>query len=122
MDLCLITIGGNKFSTYEIDLLYLLMEDDDGDWTVGDIAGSLPYIKDEVWKCVQSLILSGILARTDMSQTFDNINNITVTVPDDARAWLDDNSSDIDDAFILLNPDMFDVTEVAEAWGREQTD
>ena len=122
MDLCLITIGGNKFSTYEIDLLYLLMEDDDGDWTVGDIAGSLPYIEDEVWKCVQSLILSGILARTDMSQTFDNINNITVTVPDDARAWLDDNSSDIDDAFILLNPDMFDVTEVAEAWGREQTD
>lgn len=115
MDLCLITIGGNKFSTYEVDLLYLLMEDDDGDWTVGDIAGSLPYIADEVWAAVQSLILSGILARTDMTQTFDNINNIAVTVPDDARAWLDEHSSDIDDAFILLNPDMFDVTEVAEA-------
>lgn len=115
MDLCLITIGGNKFSTYEVDLLYLLMEDDDGDWTVGDIAGSLPYIADEVWRAVQSLILSGILARTDMTQTFDNINNIAVTVPDDARAWLDEHSSDIDDAFILLNPDMFDVTEVAEA-------
>ncbi len=119
MDLCLITIGGNKFSTYEIDLLYLLMEDDDGDWTVGDIAGSLPYIADEVWKCVQSLILSGILARTDMTQTFEDIDIITVTVPEDARHWLDENSSDIDDAFILLNPDMFDVTEVAEAWGRD---
>ena len=119
MDLCLITIGGIKFSTHEIDLLYLLMEDDDGHWTVGDIAGSLPYIADEVWKSVQSLILSGILARTDMTQTFDNINNIAVTVTPSAREWLDENSSDIDDAFILLNPDMFEVTEVAEAWGRD---
>jgi hypothetical protein len=88
MDLCLFTIGGRKFSAYEIDILYLLMEDDDGDWTVGDIAGSLPYIAD---------------------------NLISVTVPNDARNWLNENSSDIDDAFILLNPDMFDVTVPAEA-------
>ena len=109
------TIGDRKFSAYEIDILYLLMEDDDGDWTVGDIAGSLPYIADHLWDGVQSLILSGILERTDMTQTFEPVEIISVTVPDDARHWLDDHSSDIDDAFILLNPDMFDVTVPAEA-------
>ena len=115
MDLCLFTIGGRKFSAYEIDILYLLMEDDDGDWTVGDIAGSLPYIADHLWDGVQSLILSGILERTDMTQTFEAIEIISVTVPNAARNWLEEHSSDIDDAFILLNPDMFDVTVPAEA-------
>jgi len=115
MDLCLFTIGDRKFSAYEIDILYLLMEDDDGDWTVGDIAGSLPYIADHLWDGVQSLILSGILERTDMTQPLEAVEIISVTVPDDARHWLDDHSSDIDDAFILLNPDMFDVTVPAEA-------
>lgn len=109
------TIGDRKFSAYEIDILYLLMEDDDGDWTVGDIAGSLPYIADHLWDGVQSLILSGILERTDMTQPLEAVEIISVTVPDDARHWLDDHSSDIDDAFILLNPDMFDVTVPAEA-------
>ena len=94
MDLCLITIGGLKLYTYEIDIIYLLMEDDDSDWTVGDIAGSLPYIVDDLWDGIQSLILSGILERTDMTHQ---------------------HASDIDDAFILLNPDMFDVVEAAEA-------
>jgi len=111
----LFTIGDRKFSAYEIDILYLLMEDDDGDWTVGDIAGSLPYIADHLWDGVQSLILSGILERTDMTQPLEAVEIISVTVPDDARHWLDDHSSDIDDAFILLNPDMFDVTVPAEA-------
>jgi len=115
MDLCLITIGGIKFCTSEIDIIYLLMEDAESDWTVGDIIGSLPYIADDVWKGVQSLILSGILERTDMTQTFEDIDIISLAVPSSAREWLDTNSSDIDDAFIMLNPDMFDVTEVAEA-------
>mgnify|MGYP003627757638 CR=1 FL=1 len=111
----MITIGGLKLYTYEIDIIYLLMEDDDSDWTVGDIAGSLPYIVDDLWDGIQSLILSGILERTDMTQTFDNIPAIKVTVPSPGRAWLDQHASDIDDAFILLNPDMFDVVEAAEA-------
>ena len=115
MEMHTIPIGGSRFTASEIDILHLLLEDDDPHWTVAEIVSSLPYTLEDVWADVQSLILSGILARTDMTQTFDNINNIAVTVPDDARAWLDEHSSDIDDAFILLNPDMFDVTEVAEA-------
>ena len=115
MDLCLITIGGVKFSATEIDVLHLLLEDDDPDWTVADIAGALPYTTEDVWADVQSLILSGMLARTDMSQTFENIEIITLTVPDDTQQWLVEHQHDIDDAFIVLNPDMFDVTEVGEA-------
>ena len=115
MELCLIPIGDIKFSASEIDVLHLLMEDDDPDWTVAEIAASLPYTTEEVWVDVQSLILSGMLARTNMNQTFENIEIITLTVPDSAQQWLVDHQQDIDDAFIVLNPDMFDVTEVAEA-------
>jgi len=115
MELCLIPIGDIKFSASEIDVLHLLMEDDDPDWTVAEIAASLPYTTEEVWVDVQSLILSGMLARTNMNQTFENIEIITLTVPDSAQQWLTDHQQDIDDAFIVLNPDMFDVTEVAEA-------
>ena len=115
MDLCLIPIGDIKFCAAEIDIVHLLMEDDDPDWTVGDIAGSLPYTVEETWEYVQSLILTGLLSRTDMTQSFDNINNISLTVDMHARDWLDSHQPDIDDAFILLNPDMFDVTEVGEA-------
>ena len=32
-----------------------------------------------------------------------------------AAQWLTDHQRDIDDAFVVLNPDMFDVTEVGEA-------
>ena len=115
MELCLIAIGGIKFCASEVDILHLLLEDDDPDWTVADIAASLPYETEDVWADVQSLILSGMLARTDMSQTFDNIEIITLTVPDDTQQWLVEHQQDIDDAFIVLNPDMFDVTEVGEA-------
>ena len=115
MELCLINIGNIKLSAPEIDVVHLLLEDDDPHWTVDDIAGSLPYTVEDTWEYVQSLILAGLLERTDMTQTFEDINNISLTVPSDARAWLEENQQDIDDAFIMLNPDMFDVTEVAEA-------
>ena len=115
MELCLIPIGDIKFSASEIDVLHLLLEDDDPDWTVAEIAASLPYMTEDVWADVQSLILSGILARANMNQTFENIEIITLTVPDSAQQWLTDHQRDIDAAFVVLNPDMFDVTEVAEA-------
>tara|TARA_B100000427_G_scaffold221744_1_gene185505 strand:+ start:551 stop:898 length:348 start_codon:yes stop_codon:yes gene_type:complete len=115
MDLCLIAIGDIKFTAPEIDVVHLIMEDDDPDWTVAEIAASLPYTVEETWEYVQSLILSGLLVRTDMSQSFENIDIITLTVHDDSRDWLNDNQRDIDDAFIMLNPDMFDVMEAAEA-------
>ena len=69
MDLCLITIGGIKFCAAEIDLLHLLMEDDDPHWTVLEISNSLPYDVSDTWEYTQSLILSGIIERADMSQS-----------------------------------------------------
>ena len=115
MELCLITIGNIKFSASEIDVLHLLMEDDDPHWTVAEIAASLPYTTEDVWVDVQSLILSGMLARTNMNQSLEIIEIIRLTVPRPARAWMEEHQQDIDDAFIVLNPDMFDVTEVGEA-------
>ena len=115
METYTIPIGDIRFSASEIDILHLLLEDDDPDWTVAEIVSSLPYTLEDVWADVQSLILSGILARTNMNQTFENIEIIRLTVPDSAQQWLTDHQRDIDDAFIVLNPDMFDVTEVAEA-------
>ena len=115
MEMHTIPIGGNRFTASEIDILHLLLEDDDPHWTVAEIAASLPYATEDVWADVQSLILSGILARANMNQTFENIEIIRLTVPDSAAQWLTDHQRDIDDAFIVLNPDMFDVTEVAEA-------
>ena len=115
MDLRLINIGNIKLTAPEIDVVHLLMEDDDPHWTVDDIAGSLPYNADDTWEYVQSLILAGLLVRSDMTQTFEDINIISVTVPPEARRWLDKYQPDIDDAFIILNPDMFDITEAAEA-------
>ena len=115
MDLCLITIGDIKLSAPEIDIVHLLLEDDDPHWTVAEIAASLPYTVEETWEHVQSLILSGLLSRTDMSQSFENINIISLTVYSDSRDWLNENQQDIDDAFIMLNPDMFDIVEAAEA-------
>ena len=115
MEMHTIPIGDIKFSASEIDILHLLLEDDDPHWTVAEIVSSLPYTLEDVWTDVQSLILSGILARANMNQTFENIEIIRLTVPDSAQQWLTDHQRDIDDAFIVLNPDMFDVTEVAEA-------
>ncbi len=115
MDLCLITIGGIKFCAAEIDLLHLLMEDDDPHWTVLEISNALPYDVSDTWEYTQSLILSGIIERADMSQSLETISNITLTVPSSATDWMAEHQQDIDDAFIVLNPDMFDVTEVADA-------
>lgn len=115
MDLCLITIGDIKFSAPEIDVLHLLSEDDDGHWTVGEIAASLPYDLSDTWEYVQSLILSNLIERADMSQSLETIDIITVYVTSASRDWMTEHQQDIDDAFIVLNPDMFDVTEVAEA-------
>ena len=116
MDMHLITIDSIKFSATEIDVLHLLLEDDDSDWTVAEIAASLPYTTEDVWTDVQSLILSGMLTRTDMSQSIEeDIEYISLTVPAAASEWMDKHQEDIDAAFIVLNPDMFDVTEVAEA-------
>ena len=115
MELCLIPIGDIKFSASEIDVLHLLLEDDDPDWTVAEIAASLPYMTEDVWADVQSLILSGLLVRADMNQSLETIEIIRLTVPETARDWMTEHQNDIDDAFIVLNPDMFDVTEVAEA-------
>ena len=115
MEMHTIPIGGSRFTASEIDILHLLLEDDDPDWTVAEIVNSLPYTLEDVWADVQSLILSGILARANMNQTFENIEIIRLTVPESAQQWLTDHQRDIDDAFIVLNPDMFDVTEVAEA-------
>ena len=115
MEMHTIPIGDIRFTASEIDVLHLLLEDDDPDWTVAEIAASLPYTTEDIWADVQSLILSGILARANMNQTFENIEIIRLTVPDSAAQWLTDHQRDIDDAFIVLNPDMFDVTEVAEA-------
>ena len=115
MEMHTIPIGDVRFSATEIDILHLLLEDDDPDWTVAEIAASLPYTVEETWEYVQSLILSGLLSRTDMSQSFENINIISLTVYSDSRDWLNDNQQDIDDAFIMLNPDMFDIVEAAEA-------
>ena len=115
MEMHTIPIGGSRFTASEIDILHLLLEDDDPDWTVAEIVSSLPYTLEDVWADVQSLILSGILARANMNQTFENIEIIRLTVPDSARDWMSEHQQDIDDAFIVLNPDMFDVTEVAEA-------
>ena len=115
MEMHTIPIGDIRFTASEIDVLHLLLEDDDPDWTVAEIAASLPYTTEDIWADVQSLILSGILARTNMNQTFKNIEIITLTVPDSAQQWLTDHQRDIDAAFVVLNPDMFDVTEVAEA-------
>ena len=115
MELCLIPIGDIKFSASEIDVLHLLMEDDDPDWTVAEIAASLPYMTEDVWADVQSLILSGLLVRADMNQSLETIEIIRLTVPETARDWMTEHQNDIDDAFIVLNPDMFDLTEVGEA-------
>ena len=115
MELCLIPIGDIKFSASEIDVLHLLMEDDDSHWTVAEIAASLPYMTEDVWADVQSLILSGLLVRADMNQSLETIEIIRLTVPETARDWMAEHENDIDDAFIVLNPDMFDVTEVGEA-------
>ena len=115
MELCLIPIGDIKFSASEIDVLHLLMEDDDPDWTVAEIAASLPYTTEDVWADVQSLILSGLLVRADMNQSLETIEIIRLTVPETARDWMTEHQNDIDDAFIVLNPDMFDLTEVGEA-------
>ena len=115
MEMHTIPIGDIRFTASEMDVLHLLLEDDDPDWTVAEIAASLPYTTEDIWADVQSLILSGILARANMNQTFENIEIIRLTVPDSARDWMSEHQQDIDDAFIVLNPDMFDVTEVAEA-------
>ena len=115
MEMHTIPIGDIRFTASEIDILHLLLEDDDPDWTVAEIASSLPYTTEDVWADVQSLILSGILARANMNQTFENIEIIRLTVPEGAAQWLTDHHRDIDAAFVVLNPDMFDVTEVAEA-------
>jgi len=115
MELYLIPIGDIKFSASEIDVLHLLMEDDDPDWTVAEIAASLPYTTEDVWADVQSLILSGLLVRADMNQSLETIEIIRLTVPETARDWMAEHQNDIDDAFIVLNPDMFDLTEVGEA-------
>jgi hypothetical protein len=115
MDLYLITIDTRKFCAAEIDILYLLMQDEDCDWTVREIASHLPYIAGAIWDGIQSLILSGILTRTDMTQTFSDIDAIAVTVTQPARAWLNEYASDIEAAFIMLNPDLFDVAVPAEA-------
>jgi hypothetical protein len=50
-----------------------------------------------------------------MSQSFENIKEISVTVPMTAQSWLSQNTQDIEDAFVILNPDMFELTEVGEA-------
>jgi len=50
-----------------------------------------------------------------MSQSLETIDIITVYVTSASRDWMSEHQQDIDDAFIVLNPDMFDVTEVAEA-------
>ena len=116
MEMHTIPIGDVRFSATEIDILHLLLEDDDPDWTVAEIASALPYTTEDVWVDVQSLILSGILSRTNMSQSIEeDIEYISLTVPAAASEWMDKHQQDIDAAFIVLNPDMFDVTEVAEA-------
>jgi hypothetical protein len=116
MEMHTIPIGGSRFTASEIDILHLLLEDDDPDWTVAEIAASLPYTTEDVWADVQSLILSGMLTRTDMSQSIEeDIEYISLTVPAAASEWIAEHQQDIDAAFIVLNPDMFDVTEVAEA-------
>jgi len=75
----------------------------------------LPADVEDIWIDVQSLILHGLLARTAMSQSFENIKEISVTVPMTAQSWLSQNEQDIEDAFVILNPDMFELTEVGEA-------
>ncbi len=115
MDLCLITIGAHKFAAAEIDLLHVLMEDDDGNWSIGELGETLPYIRDDMIACVENLLHCGILQCEDIADTdlrsSEDIDNIKVTVTPSGRSFLDDNTSDIDDAFIMLNPDLFDVTE-----------
>jgi hypothetical protein len=119
MDLCLITIGAHKFAAAEIDLLHVLMEDDDGNWSIGELGETLPYVRDDMIACVENLLQCGILqceeGHTTDLRSSEDIDNIKVTVTIAGRSFLDDNTSDIDDAFIMLNPDLFDVTEVGIA-------
>jgi len=115
MDLYIISIGGNKFCTEEIDVLHLLLEDDDLNWSMNELVGSLPYDEDLVWAIVQRLMREGLLAHAGETEESENLNNISLTVPPSAHAWMIENQQDIEDAFIMLNPDMFDVTEVGEA-------
>ena len=114
MDLCLINIGDRQFSTPEIDVIHLLMEDESSRWTLEEIMDSLPYIADDVHRAVSRLVRSGLLDRTDDGLS-ESIYKITLRVSDSSRAWMREHQHDIDDAFIMINPDMFDVTEVAEA-------
>jgi len=111
----LIKIGDVKLTATEIDILHIILDTERYDWTIGSIVSCLPATYEDIWRGVQSLILHGLLARTNMSQSFENIKVISVTVPLTARQWLSQNEQDIEDAFVILNPDMFELTEVGEA-------
>jgi len=111
----LIKIGDVKLTATEIDILHIILDTEQYDWTIGSIAACLPASYEDIWRDVQSLILHGLLARTNMSQSFENIKVISVTVPLNAQSWLSQNEQDIEDAFVILNPDMFELTEVGEA-------
>ena len=114
MDL-LIKIGDVRLSATEIDILHVIIDTECYDWSVAGFSKWLPADVEDIWIDVQSLILHGLLERTNMSQSFENIKEISVTVPTTARAWLSQNEQDIEDAFVILNPDMFELTEVGEA-------
>lgn len=111
----LIKIGDVKLTATEIDILHIILDTERYDWTIGSIASCLPATYEDIWRDVQSLILHGLLERTNMSQSFENIKVISVTVPLTAQSWLSQNAQDIEDAFVILNPDMFELTEVGEA-------
>lgn len=116
MDLCLINIADVKLSTTEIDILHLLAEDVYEDWTIGELIDSFPYMPaDDTWTAIQTLILENILERTDMSQSLDDIEAITLTVTRAGQSWLLANDEDIRAAFVMLNPDLYDITEAADA-------
>lgn len=116
MELCLINIANVKLSTIEVDIVHVLLEDVLDDWSVGELLDTFPHMSvSDVWSATQTLILESILERTDKSQSTEDIEAITLSVPRDARIWLAENAEDIRAAFVMLNPDIFDVTEVADA-------
>ena len=111
----LINIADVRLARTEIEILHVIVDSDYYACTVSTIAELLGADVEDIWKDVQSLILHGLLERTNMSQTFDDVSLISIAVPMTARAWLAQNEQDIADAFVVLNPDLFELTEVAEA-------
>jgi hypothetical protein len=111
----LINIADIRLARTEIEILHVIVDSDYYACTVSTFAELLGADVEDIWKDVQSLILHGLLERTNMSQTFDDVSLISIAVPMTARAWLAQNEQDIADAFVVLNPDLFELTEVAEA-------